>query len=261
MKIYQVDAFAEKMFEGNPAGVCILNGPADEQWMQSVAMEMNLSETAFLYKTDARWNLRWFTPETEVDLCGHAMLASAHILWETGALPKDGEAIFFTKSGRLSARKDGEHIVLDFPAEEDVPAEMPKALRGALGGAEALYCGRNRMDYIVELAGDAVVSGLKPDMRMLGSLACRGVIVTGASSDPAYDFVSLFFAPGAGIAEDPVTGSAHCCLGPYWKWKLGKSVFSAYQASRRGGKLKVEVKGDRVLLGGKAITVFSAELL
>jgi PhzF family phenazine biosynthesis protein len=260
MRIYQVDSFAEKPFEGNPAGVCVLPGPADEKWMQNVAMEMNLAETAFLYAANGGYNLRWFTPEAEVDLCGHATLAAAHILFETGALPMDGEAVFFSKSGKLSARKEGETIRLDFPAEADEPTELPGALRNALRGAGIFYCGKNRMDYIVEIVNDEQLKRLQPDMQELKTLGRRGVIVTCASSDPAYDFISRFFAPGVGIPEDPVTGSAHCCLGPYWQRKLGKSAFSAYQASKRGGKLQVEVKGDRVMIGGKAVTVFRIDI-
>jgi PhzF family phenazine biosynthesis protein len=260
MRIYQVDAFTDRIFGGNPAGVCIMPGPADETWMQNVAMEMNLAETAFLYKADTGYQLRWFTPEVEVDLCGHATLASAHVLFDTGALTSGATAVFFTKSGRLTAKKIGETIFLDFPAEEDSPADVPTALAAALRGTEILYCGRNRMDYIVEVKSEGIVRSLKPDLQALASLGHRGVIVTSLSSDPGFDFVSRFFAPGVGIPEDPVTGSAHCCLGPYWKRRLGKSTFTAWQASKRGGRLTVEVMGDRVLIGGKAVTVFSADL-
>lgn len=258
MKIYQVDAFADRAFSGNPAGVCILQEAADEQWMQNVAMEMNLPETAFLYKQGEDYNLRWFTPETEIDLCGHATLASAHILWETGALKKDLEAVFHTKSGRLSAKKSGEYILLDFPAEVETRAEAPEELKKALG-VPFIYTGRNRMDYIVEVENVDIVRNLQPDHQLLKKVNTRGVIVTSRSDDPAYDFVSRFFVPGAGIDEDPVTGSSHCCLGPYWGGKLGKSSMNAYQASKRGGALMVSLDGDRVHLGGKAVTVFCAE--
>jgi PhzF family phenazine biosynthesis protein len=259
VRIYQVDAFAERIFEGNPAGVCILEGPVDEAWMQNVAMEMNLSETSFLHRTHGGFNLRWFTSEAEVDLCGHATLASAHILWETGILKPAEEAVFFTKSGRLFANRQGGFITLDFPAKPDEPAENPSELLAALG-IQALYVGRNDMDFIVELEDEATVRAVEPDMAAIVRAGARGVIVTARATASGFDFVSRFFAPAVGIPEDPVTGSAHCCLGPYWKRKLGKSVFFAYQASKRGGKLKVEVKGDRVLIGGKAITVFSADL-
>jgi PhzF family phenazine biosynthesis protein len=260
MRIYQVDAFAAQLFEGNPAGVCLLPGPADESWMQCVAMEMNLSETAFLYKTQEGWHLRWFTPEMEVDLCGHATLASAHILWDTGVLQRGEEALFFTKSGKLSVKKERETIWLDFPAEDASEADMPQELRSALGCETVLFCGKNRMDYLVELVSETNVRALQPDYGILSSLSCRGLIVTSRACDSRYDFVSRFFAPAAGIPEDPVTGSAHCCLGPYWKRRLGKSILSAYQASKRGGEIKVEVKGQRVLIGGRAVTVFSADL-
>ncbi len=259
MKIYQVDAFAEKLFSGNPAGVCILDGPADEQWMQNIAMEMNVSETAFLYKRDDGFDLRWFTPEVEVDLCGHATLASAHILWETGILDYECEAVFYSKSGRLTARKNGDFVMLNFPAEPESPTEVPCELKKALG-VPFKYSGRNRMDYIVEVENEQTVRELQPDHRALKEVSTRGVIVTSRSDDPQYDFVSRFFVPGVGIDEDPVTGSAHCCLGPYWGKRLGKDALCAYQASCRGGVLKVTLDGDRVLIGGKAVTVFCAEL-
>lgn len=258
MKIYQVDAFTDEIFKGNPAGVCILSGPADEKWMQNVAMEMNLSETAFLFPQDDGFNLRWFTPETEVDLCGHATLASTHILYETGVLKTGTEAVFYTKSGRLSAEKDGEYIVLDFPAIEDTMVETPDGLQKSIG-VHILYAGSNKKDYIVEVENEEVVRSLKPDFNLLKELDIRGVIVTSHAKTPGYDFVSRFFAPAVGVPEDPVTGSAHCCLGPYWKRRLGKNEFTAYQASKRGGSLKVTVEGDRVYIGGKAATVFCAE--
>lgn len=259
MNIYQVDAFTDRIFKGNPAGVCILPGPASEQWMQDIAMEMNLSETAFLFRQNNGFNLRWFTPEMEVDLCGHATLASAHILWETGVLAVDSEVAFFTKSGRLSARKDGEYIILNFPKEEDEQVNISEGLEKSLK-APILYAGRNRMDYIVEVKDEDIIKTLKPDFEIIKRLNTRGVIVTCRSANPEYDFVSRFFAPGAGIPEDPVTGSAHCCLGPYWKKRLGKDKLTAYQASKRGGVLKVTINGDRVYIGGKAVTVFCAAL-
>ena len=259
MNIYQIDAFTNKIFKGNPAGVCILPGPADEQWMQDIAMEMNLAETAFIYRSDDGFNLRWFTPETEVNLCGHATLASAHILWETGLLKNEDEAVFFTKSGRLSARKDGEYIILNFPTEKDMQIETPEELKKSLK-VPILYTGQNRMDYIVEVDNEETVRNLEPDLEIMKRLNTRGVIVTSRSANPEYDFVSRFFAPGAGIPEDPVTGSAHCCLGPYWEKRLGKIELTSYQASKRGGTLKVTINGDRVFIGGKAVTVFCAHL-
>ncbi len=260
MKIYQVDSFAEELFKGNPAGVCILDGAADERWMQNVATEMNVSETAFLYKADGGYNLRWFTPEVEVDLCGHATLASAHILWETGLLEKNCDAVFFTKSGKLTAHKVSDSILLNFPAEPESAAEAPAELSKALG-VPFKYVGRNRMDYIVEVENEKTVRELRPDHRTLREVTTRGVIVTSLSDDPQYDFVSRFFVPGAGIDEDPVTGSAHCCLGPYWAERLGKTAMNAHQVSKRGGVLRVITDGDRVLIGGKAVTVFCAELM
>lgn len=258
--IYQVDAFAEEIFKGNPAGVCILERAADEEWMQNIAMEMNLSETAFLYPLNEGYNLRWFTPEAEVDLCGHATLASAHILWETGILNKKEDAVFFTKSGRLSARKDGEYILLNFPSEADKQVEVPEGLIECLG-VQILYVGKNRMDYIVEVENDEVARKLKPNFEMMKKIDTRGIIVTSLSSDARYDFVSRFFVPSIGINEDPVTGSAHCCLAPFWEKRLNKKEFMAYQVSKRGGELIVSLSEneDRVYIGGKAITVFCAE--
>jgi PhzF family phenazine biosynthesis protein len=262
MIIYQVDAFAEKIFSGNPAGVCILPTEMSEAWMQNVAMEMNLAETAFLRRTDdGAFHLRWFTPEKEVDLCGHATLASAHILWQSGELSVEQEARFYTRSGILTARQHQDWIVMDFPNEadeqvENVPAEIENAL-----GTKLLYVGKNRMDYIVEVGSDEILRNLQPNQNLLARIPSRGVIVTSKDTSNTYDFISRYFAPSYGIPEDPVTGSAHCCLGPYWQRKLNKATFTAYQASRRGGVVKVEIKGDRVLLRGKAVTAFEAELL
>jgi predicted PhzF superfamily epimerase YddE/YHI9 len=258
MRIYQVDAFTDRIFSGNPAGVCLLPAPRDERWMQNVAAEMNLSETAFLVPRPDGFDLRWFTPALEVDLCGHATLASAHILWETGAA--EGPLRFLTKSGWLSAAGRDGLIELDFPVEEDHPVEAPADLREGLG-VPLQYVGQNRFDYLAELASENAVRTLKPDFGRLARLSHnRGVMVTSRASTPGYDFVSRFFAPACGIDEDPVTGSAHCCLGPYWRRKLGKDSFSAHQASARGGDVQVTVAGDRVLLGGRAVTVFVAEL-
>jgi PhzF family phenazine biosynthesis protein len=227
--------------------------------MQNIAMEMNLSETAFLYKQNDGFDLRWFTPEAEVDLCGHATLASAHILWETGVLKNDDEAVFITKSGKLTAKKEDENIILDFPAERALPVSPIKELVDSIG-VPVLYFGKNRMDYIVELENEEVVRNLKPDLEKMKIVVPRGIIVTSRSTNPDYDFVSRFFAPGIGINEDPVTGSAHCCLGPYWQERLGKNELTGYQASKRGGVLKVECCDDRVFLKGQAVTVFSAKL-
>lgn len=259
IKIFQVDAFTSVPFRGNPAAVCVLTGPAEDAWMKDVAQEMNLSETAFLLKRADGYGLRWFTPAVEVELCGHATLASAHVLWETGCLRPGETARFHTLSGELSAvRKDG-WIVLDFPAEPDKGIVPPPELAAALGGVEPLYVGKNRFDYLVELSDEQTVRGLKPDLGLIRKLPARGVIVT-AASGPPYDFVSRFFAPACGIDEDPVTGSAHCCLAPYWARKLGKKEFTAYQASERGGVVRVGLKDGRALISGQAVTVLKGEL-
>jgi PhzF family phenazine biosynthesis protein len=258
--IIQVDAFTDTPFAGNPAGVCVLDEPAAQEWMQDVAREMNLSETAFLDPVEDGFNLRWFTPAVEVDLCGHATLAAAHVLWEQGHLPADKPARFHSKSGLLTARRQGDWIELDFPAEPAAPVEPPAALLETLG-VEPRYVGKNRMDYLVELASAETVRGLEPNLSHLMTFPHRGVIVTSRADSAEYDFVSRFFAPQVGIAEDPVTGSAHCCLGPYWQGRLGRAQMVAYQASARGGVVRVRVEGDRVYLGGQAVSVMQGELL
>jgi PhzF family phenazine biosynthesis protein len=261
--IFQVDSFTEKPFAGNPAGVCILDRASsevgDEVWMQMVAREMNLSETAFVYKIEDGYNLRWFTPVLEVDLCGHATLASAHILFTEGYLETGKQARFQTKSGLLRAELKGDWIQLDFPAEPEAPTETPPELARALGVSPG-YVGKNRFAYLVEVNSEDTVRGIRPDFELLRSIPGVGIIVTSRADSEVYDFCSRFFAPGAGINEDPVTGSAHCCLGPYWGKKLGKKEMVGYQASARGGIVKVRLAGDRVFLGGKAVTVFKGEL-
>ena len=271
MPLFHVDAFTDRAFAGNPAAVCLLSeGTApDERWHQNVAAEMNLSETAFLRRRgDATWDLRWFTPAAEVDLCGHATLASAHVLWQ-GGYAKPGSTIdFHTRSGRLSARHDteggnGGMIRLDFPAE---PAEACAPATGvleALGNVSFRFFGRNRMDYLVELENEAQVRSLRPDFAKLRDICgtARGAIVTARAARPDYDFVSRYFAPSFGIDEDPVTGSAHCCLGPYWGERLGKSELTGFQASPRGGVVGVRLDGGRVELRGRAVTVAKGELL
>jgi PhzF family phenazine biosynthesis protein len=263
LTIYQVDAFTDKPFAGNPAAVCILPEPGDARWMQQVATEMNLSETAFLYRQDDGYSLRWFTPAVEVDLCGHATLASAHVLWEAGHLQTHEQARFFTRSGLLTADRKGDWIEMDFPAKEEERADAPPDLLQALGVPvnSAQYCGKNVFDYLVEVASEDIVRGLQPNFSLLSSVQARGVIVTSRASTPGYDFVSRFFAPRVGVNEDPVTGSAHCCLTPYWSKRLGKSEMVAYQASPRGGMLRVRASGDRVQLGGQAVTVLRGDLV
>jgi PhzF family phenazine biosynthesis protein len=259
--IYVVDAFTDRPFAGNPAGVCPLDAPRPDDWMQAVAAEMNHAETAFTIPEGAGWRLRWFTPAVEVDLCGHATLATAHVLWETGRYPLGTAIRFFTRSGVLTATPDGDGIALDFPALPTEPAPPPTGLADALG-ADPVAVFSTRMDYLCELADEATLRRLDPDFGKLRSVKTRGLIVTARPADPAagYDFVSRFFAPAVGIAEDPVTGSAHCALGPYWAAKLGKADLVGYQASRRGGVVRVGVRGDRVRLAGRAVTALRGEL-
>jgi len=261
IRIVQVDAFTDKPFAGNPAAVCVLPQPAPDDWMRNVAREMNLSETAFLTPQDGGFALRWFTPAVEVDLCGHATVASAHVLWEDGHLPADRQARFHTRSGLLLADRRGEWIELDFPAKLGAAAAPPPELLPALGVANAAFVGRNAFDYLVEVDSEETVRALSPDFTALRKVQVRGVIVTARASSGGFDFVSRFFAPGSGIDEDPVTGSAHCALGPYWSERLGKTEMLAFQASARGGVVRVTIAGDRVLLGGQAVTVMTAELL
>jgi PhzF family phenazine biosynthesis protein len=262
LSITQVDAFTDTPFRGNPAAVCLLPAERDAAWMQLVAREMNLAETAFLLRRDDGFALRWFTPTVEVDLCGHATLASAHVLWEERHLPPGETARFHTRSGLLTAaRRDG-RIWLDFPALRATPAEAPEDLARALG-VPIRHFGVNPIDSLAEVDSEETLSGLRPDLVTLRRLGGRGLIVTCKGRDGAggYDFASRFFAPGAGIDEDPVTGSAHCCLGPYWAERLGRTELTGYQASARGGFVSVRCRGERVELGGNAVTVLRGTLL
>jgi PhzF family phenazine biosynthesis protein len=261
IRIVQVDAFTNRAFSGNPAAVCVLPSARSEAWMKDVAREMNLSETAFLVPTDdGGFHLRWFTPAVEVALCGHATVASAHVLWQDGHLPSGLQARFHTLSGLLTADRRGDWIELDFPAKLAAAAEAPPQLLPALGIAQARFVGKNAFDYLVEIDSEQELRALSPDHSTLRKLPVRGIIVTARGSGE-FDFVSRFFAPGSGIDEDPVTGSAHTALGPYWAERLGKSEFVAFQASARGGIVRVRVNGDRVLLGGQAVTIMTGELL
>ena len=260
LKFTQIDAFTDTPFAGNPAAVCILPEPGEPGWMQLVAREMNLAETAFLVRQEDGFNLRWFTPAVEVDLCGHATLASAHALWEEGHLSPDAPARFHTRSGLLTCVRRGAWIEMDFPATPAQPADAPADLARALG-AQPLFVGQSRFDYLVEVESEEAVRSLAPDLTLLARIPTRGIIVTSRASSPGYDVVSRFFAPQTGVNEDPVTGSAHCCLGPYWSERLGKSELNAYQASARGGVVRVRVQGERVILGGQAVTVLRGELL
>ncbi len=257
--IFQVDAFASAPFTGNPAAVCLLETEANADWMQSVAGEMNLSETAFVSPREDGFGLRWFTPVSEVDLCGHATLASAHVLWETGRLDESAVAKFHTRSGLLTAGRAGDWIELDFPATPGEPIEAPAGLLDLLGSVPK-FVGRTRFDLLLELTDAEELRDLNPDFVGLSSLPVRGFIVTVLSDVPKYDFISRFFAPAAGINEDPVTGSAHCALAPYWAERLGKNEMTAFQASARGGVVKVKLGADRVLLRGQAVTVLRGEL-
>jgi PhzF family phenazine biosynthesis protein len=261
MRLVQVDAFASEAFRGNPAAVCLLDRERDAEWMQNVAMEMNLSETAFLLPRDDGFSLRWFTPAAEVKLCGHATLASAHALWEEQILGANDTARFHTLSGLLTADRKDNLIELDFPATPDTESDAPEGLLEALGITDTVYVGINRFDYIIEVQSEELVRGLTPDHVRLRSVPVRGIVVTSRSNEPGVDFVSRFFAPGVGVDEDPVTGSAHCCLTPYWAARLGRNELVGYQASRRGGFVRVRLDGERVKLGGQAVTIFRGELL
>lgn len=259
-RIVQVDAFTDRPFAGNPAAVCVLDRPREAVWMQAVALEMNLSETAFLQREGDGFHLRWFTPVVEVDLCGHATLASAHVLWEDGHLARGVPARFRTRSGWLSATEAGGWITLDFPAKRAEQAVEVEPVAEALGVPVREAWG-NRMDVLAEVESEAVLRALTPDFGRIAAIPARGLIATARADLPGYDFVSRFFAPQSGVPEDPVTGSAHCFLGPHWGEKLGRTEMVGYQASSRGGVVRVKVQGDRVLLGGQAVTVFRGELV
>jgi PhzF family phenazine biosynthesis protein len=259
IRCLQIDAFTDRPFGGNPAAVCVLDDGRDEQWMQNVAAEMNLAETAFVKRDGDVWDLRWFTPAIEVELCGHATLASAHALWSEGLAGRDEPIRFRTKSGLLTCTKRGSLIEMDFPATPPSPADAPEGLVEALGAAPS-YVGRSIFDKFVLVESESALRSLRPDFARLREIPMRGVIVTSASKDRRYDFLSRYFAPAAGIDEDHVTGSAHCCLGPFWSSRLGKTEMTAYQASKRGGVVHVRVAGDRVFLAGQAVTVLEGRL-
>jgi len=260
VKYFVVDAFTDRPFAGNPAAVVPLERWPEDAWLASVASEMNLSETAFFVPAGAGYELRWFSPKAEVDLCGHATLASAFVLAELGQLADGAEVGFSTRSGVLKARRHGRGIELDFPLLREETVQAPTGLLEALGGVTTRYIGRSRFDYLVEVESERAVRETAPDFKALMDVKCRGVIVTARSEDPVFDFVSRFFAPAVGVDEDPVTGSAHCCLASYWGRKLGKSRMTAYQASARGGVVHVEVRGERVLLGGDAVVFATGQI-
>lgn len=260
VRCWQVDAFADRPFAGNPAAICWLEAEAEPAWMQSVAAEMNLSETAFVRRLAEGLELRWFTPAVEVDLCGHATLATAHALWTSGLAPTSEPLRFHTRSGLLTCTRDGNFIELDFPATPASAVEPPDGLLEALG-ATPDFLGKSRFDYLAVYPSAAAVRALAPDFDKLGRIPGRGIIVTSLADDRRFDFISRFFAPAAGVNEDPVCGSAHCCLAPYWAQRLGKTELMAYQASARGGVIRLRLEGDRVILGGQAVTVWRGELL
>jgi PhzF family phenazine biosynthesis protein len=259
MRAFVIDAFTDTAFRGNPAGVVLLDIPADAGWMQDVAAELRHSETAFvLARGDGGYDLRWFTPTTAVDLCGHATLATTHALHECGAT---GPFTFFTRSGELHTEIGGDHtIAMDFPAESPVEIPPPAGLAEALGVAPLAVLG-NGTDVVVDLGDAPTVRTLVPDLAALAAVECRGVVVTAAAAPGSdHDFVSRFFGPRVGVDEDPVTGSAHCALGPLWAGRLGRTDLVGLQLSRRGGRVAVQVRGERVTLRGTAVTVLDGEL-
>lgn len=260
IRCWQVDAFTGRAFGGNPAAVCWLEECADPLWMQCVAMEMNLSETAFVRPLSDGYELRWFTPAVEVDLCGHATLATAHALWSSRIVPDEGPLRFHTKSGLLTCTRDGAFIELDFPATPATQITPTDLIEDGLQ-IRPEYTGRSKFDILAVLETEVQVRAVRPDYELIGHIPARGVIVTAPSDDPRFDFVSRFFAPACGVNEDPVCGSAHCCLAPYWAERLGKRELMAHQVSARGGILRLRLNGDRVLLGGQAVTVWRGELL
>lgn len=258
-RYFVVDAFTSRPFAGNPAAVVLLDRWRPDPWLQNVAMEMNLAETAYLVPNPIGYDLRWFTPKVEVDLCGHATIASAVALTRLGRLADGSSVAFSTRSGVLGAARRGSRIELDFPALVAEPCAPPAGLSEALG-VTARAVARGKFDYLIEVESAAAVRGTAPDFRRLLAVGCRGVIVTARADEPGYDFVSRFFAPAVGIDEDPVTGSAHCLLAPYWAAKLGKTAMVGYQASARGGTVSVELRGDRVALGGEGVVFASGEI-
>lgn len=260
LELFQVDAFTQKPFQGNPAAVCLLTESRPDEWMLALAAEMNLSETAFLLRDGENWRLRWFTPKTEVSLCGHATLASAKILFETGLADKSQKIHFITRSGLLTARwRDGK-IELDFPRMTPEPIKIEPAVQAAIG-IDLIDAARSGNYFLFEAEDERSVREATPDFTALAASPMPEVMITARSDDPDFDFVSRFFAPQLGINEDPVTGSAHCLLAPYWAKKLNKTEFNAFQASSRGGILAVSLMGERVRIAGDARVLFKAELL
>jgi PhzF family phenazine biosynthesis protein len=255
-----IDAFTAIPFGGNAAAVFLLPAARDAAWMQTIAMEMNQAETAYLVKADDGYDIRWFTPTVEIELAGHPTLASAHWLWESGALAGDQPARFHSPSGLLIAERRDDWIRLDFPTTHAEVVPAPNGLADMLG-TRVLWTGKSALDLLVEVESEEALRAIEPDLLPLSKLPVRGVIVTAKAASGPYDFVSRFFAPQSGINEDPVTGSAHCSLGPYWAEKLGKRTLIAYQASARGGVLRLEIGDSRIAIEGQAVTVATGELL
>ncbi|WP_202077959.1 PhzF family phenazine biosynthesis protein [Caldalkalibacillus salinus] len=260
MNIYQVDTFSNEMFKGNPAMVCILEENKSDHWMSNLAKELNQPVTAFVSTNSYPYKIRWFTPTQEIMICGHGTLAASFILWETNVLPVKEKIHFHTEAGHLTTTYQNEWIQLKFQAVAPIEVEPHPKLLNAMGINNVNYIGKNKWDYIVEIEKEEELISLKPDFDLISKLPVRGVIVTTKSKQKEYDFISRFFSPAQGINEDQVTGSAHCCLAPYWNNKLQKDEFIAYQASKRGGKIKIKVRGEDIYLFGKAVTVYKGEL-
>jgi PhzF family phenazine biosynthesis protein len=262
LPIFTVDAFTNEPFKGNPAAVCILKEEIPTSLMQSIAFELNLAETAFVLKEkdSDTFSLRWMTPNSEVDLCGHATLATSHTLWQQGICKISDVINYNTRSGLLTAKNENGKITLDFPAIPQKKIEYPPELIDAIGGVVPKYVGMTKWNYIIELESERDIINLKPNFDIMLTLPGWGTIITAKADMNGYDFISRFFAPEKGIQEDPVTGSAHCALAPYWQSRLGKDSFLAYQASERGGTLEIKIEGDRVMLTGDAVTVISGEI-
>ena len=258
-RMFQVDSFAARPFTGNPAGVALFSGSADPEWMQKVAAEMNLAATAFVERGSEGFALRWFSTKSELSLCGHGTLAAAHVLWEEAHAGPEEPIGFQTMSGTLMARRDGEWIDMDFPTEPASEVAPPPNLVRAIG-VDPVFVGANRLDHLVVLADERQVRAMRPDLDLLATVPTRGVIASAPSDSAEFAFVSRYFAPAIGIDEDQATGSAHCCLGPYWGEWLGLTDMLAYQASPRGGVIRVRLDGDRVHLGGRAVTILRGEL-
>ncbi|XZE32145.1 PhzF family phenazine biosynthesis protein [Pirellulaceae bacterium SH501] len=266
--LYVVDAFTDRPFQGNPAAVCLLDAAASTSWMLQVSREMNLAETAFIVPHGNEFELRWFTPTTEVDLCGHATLASAFVLWHKNHISLESEARFLTRSGLLTCKRNGDLISMNFPAtpvleSNEIEPLVRESIERALG-CKAVFIGTNGMDFLIEVENQDELLHLRPDLHALSQIQTRGFIVTcRCTEDERWqdaDFLSRFFAPGVGVPEDPVTGSAHCTLGPYWSSRIGRDRLLGYQASARGGSVEVRCLGERVALLGQAVLMSRVEL-